>query len=133
MIITSKARYALQSMIYIALKESKKPVSISEISRNENISNKYLEQLFRKIKMKKLVKSVRGVNGGYILAKHPSKISVYDVIKAVERIDKKILCPQRKKYKAECLSANLWKHFNNEMIRCLESYTLEDLITKGEL
>lgn len=133
MIITTKARYALQAVVYIAMKETNDPISISEISRNENISNKYLEQLFRKMRMKKLIKSTRGIKGGYILSKPPSKISVFDVINAVERVDKKILCPARKKNKAECLTANLWKHFNAEMIKCLKSYTIKDLITKEHL
>ncbi|NIA23569.1 MAG: Rrf2 family transcriptional regulator [Proteobacteria bacterium] len=133
MIITTKARYALQAIVYIAMKETKGPISISEISKNENISNKYLEQLFRRLRMKKLIKSTRGVRGGYVLSKSPSKISVFDIINAVERMDKKIVCPKRKENKAECVTSNLWKHFNDEMIKCLKSYTIEDLLTKGEL
>ena len=133
MIITTKARYALQAMVYIALKETNEPVSIGEISDNENISNKYLEQLFRKMKSKKLIKSTRGVRGGYTLAKSPSRISVYDIIIAVERPDNRSLCPRQRNNKAECLTSNLWKHFNDEMIKCLKSYTLKDLIRKGDL
>ncbi len=131
MILTTKSRYAVQAMLYISIKDAKEPTSISEISNSEKISNKYLEQLFRKLRMKKIVKSSRGVYGGYILAKPPSKITVYDIISAVERIDKAVPCKKNPKNKAECVASELWINFNNKMVEYLKSYTLTDLIKKS--
>ena len=71
-------------MIDIALYTSNTPISLSEISKRQNISLSYLEQLFSKLKTKSLVKSVRGPGGGYKLDRNPSKITLFEIITAVD-------------------------------------------------
>ena len=63
--LTTKGRYAVMAMADLASYSNNSPVSLSEISSRQNISLAYLEQLFIRLKEKKLVKSVRGVKGGY--------------------------------------------------------------------
>ena len=74
--LTTKGRYAVMAMADLASYSENKPVSLSEISKRQNISLSYLEQLFIHLKNKKLVKSVRGVKGGYALERPASEIKI---------------------------------------------------------
>ena len=74
--LTTKGRYAVMAMADLASYSKNKPVSLSEISIRQNISLAYLEKLFVHLKENKLVKSVRGVKGGYALEKPASEIGV---------------------------------------------------------
>ena len=69
--LTTKGRYAVMAMADLALFKDKGPTSLTDISLRQNISLSYLEQLFAKLKNGKLVKSVRGPSGGYVLDKNP--------------------------------------------------------------
>ena len=82
--LSTKGRYAMVAMADIALSSKEKLVTLSEISKRQNISMPYLEQLFVKLRRSKLVISVRGPGGGYKLAKHPHQIRVVDILTAVE-------------------------------------------------
>ena len=78
--LTTKGRYAVMAMADLASYARGKPISLSEIALRQNISLSYLEQLFLKLKNKKLVKSTRGSNGGYILDKPASQIKLSNII-----------------------------------------------------
>ena len=82
--LTTKGRYAIVAMIDIALFQKKTPISLSEISKRQDISLSYLEQLFSKLKTKSLVKSVRGPGGGYKLDREASEITLFEIITAVD-------------------------------------------------
>ena len=83
--ISSKAKYALASMLYLAEhQESGMPVSVFSISEALGISKIYLEQVFALLKRADLVRSVKGPSGGYSLSRSASSISVYDVIVSIE-------------------------------------------------
>ena len=82
--LTTKGRYAVMAMADLASYSKNKPVSLSEISTRQNISLAYLEQLFVHLKEDdKLVKSVRGVKGGYALEKPASEIKLSNIFQAV--------------------------------------------------
>ena len=82
--LTSKGRFAVTSLVDMAINShANKPISLSEISQRQNISLPFLEQIFSLLK-KEIVKSIRGPSGGYIFAKDPSFIMVYDVINAID-------------------------------------------------
>ena len=78
--LTTKGRYAVMAMADLASFQSDKPVSLNDISLRQNISLSYLEQLFAKLKNGKLVKSVRGPSGGYVLDKNPKEIKLSNII-----------------------------------------------------
>jgi len=82
--LSTKGRYAMVALSDLALAEVGTLVSLSELSRRQDISLPYLEQLFVKLRRAGLVESVRGPGGGYRLARIPSEIRVADVLVAVD-------------------------------------------------
>ncbi len=85
--VSTKGRYALRSLSHLVvsyLKDENSPVSIKYICEKENISNRYLENIFVKMRKAGLVNSVKGEKGGFFLVTSPEKISIYDVLLAVE-------------------------------------------------
>ena len=84
MIISTKGRYALKAVFELAISDMNTPVSLNTISEKSNLSELYLEQIFSVLKKKGIIKSIRGVQGGYFLSKKPEEISVGEIIKALE-------------------------------------------------
>jgi Rrf2 family iron-sulfur cluster assembly transcriptional regulator len=82
--LTTKGRFAVTAMMDLALRHGGGPVTLSEISSRQKISLSYLEQLFGKLRRRALVESVRGPGGGYHLAKDMGRISVAEIILAVD-------------------------------------------------
>ena len=82
--LSTKGRYAMVAMADIALLAKENLVTLGEISKRQNISMPYLEQLFVKLRRSKLVISVRGPGGGYKLARPPHQIRIVEILIAVE-------------------------------------------------
>lgn len=82
--LSTKGRYAMVALADLALQKDGALLSLSEISKRQDISLPYLEQLFVKLRRAELVTSVRGPGGGYKLAKSPSDIRVSDILEAVD-------------------------------------------------
>ena len=82
--LTTKGRFAVTAMIDLALRQDKGPVTLAGISQRQDISLSYLEQLFGKLRRHEIVESVRGPGGGYTLARKAQKITVADIIIAVD-------------------------------------------------
>ncbi|MCY4643058.1 MAG: Rrf2 family transcriptional regulator [Bacteriovoracales bacterium] len=78
--LTSKGRYAVRAMLDLTENSNGNPVRLQEISNRQSISLHYLEQLFRRLRNGRVVKSLRGPGGGYILARHQDEISIKDVL-----------------------------------------------------
>ncbi|MBT4793452.1 MAG: Rrf2 family transcriptional regulator [Halobacteriovoraceae bacterium] len=81
--LTSKGRYAVRAMLDLTFHSNGNPVRLQEISTRQAISLHYLEQLFRKLRTGRVVKSVRGPGGGYVLARSMDEISIKDVLECV--------------------------------------------------
>ena len=131
--LTTKGRYAVMAMADLASFQSDKPVSLNDISLRQNISLSYLEQLFAKLKNGKLVKSVRGPSGGYILDKNPKEIKLSNIIFAVDEKVKTLNCKKDSKKgcngkSTKCLTHNLWDELENHINDFFEKKSLEDLI-----
>ena len=82
--LSTKGKYGLRAFIDLAVCGENRPVSLNSIAERQEISISYLEQLMAKLKKAGLVKSVRGVNGGYTVARPVDEISVGDVLRALE-------------------------------------------------
>lgn len=86
--VSTKGRYALRALTHLSISFSENgntPVSIKEISTKEHISNRYLENIFVAMRKANLVKSLKGEKGGFMLALPPEKITVFDILQAVEK------------------------------------------------
>ncbi|NBX52930.1 MAG: Rrf2 family transcriptional regulator [Proteobacteria bacterium] len=131
MILTTKARYAVMAVIEIASQNSSKPISLNEISKSQNISLSYLEQIFVSLRKNNIVKSIKGPGGGYILSKNKSEISVSDIIKAIDEPIKMTRCSIEKQScnsnKTKCKTHHLWHGLENRIYDYLNSISLEKL------
>ena len=111
--LTSKGRYAVMALADIAAFDRKSPVSLRDISLRQNISLLYLEQIFLRLKRNNIVKSTRGTNGGYILAKNPDQIKLASILSAVDEKIKTVGCKKESKKGCngkltKCITHNLW-------------------------
>ena len=89
--LTTKGRYAVMAMADLAANQSLKPVSLSDIALRQNISLSYLEQLFSKLKNQKLIKSIRGPSGGYILEVSSDNIDALSQLATKNGVDLKTI------------------------------------------
>ena len=117
--------------------DPKEPVSLRDISLRQGISLVYLEQLFLKLKKNKIVNSVRGKKGGYILNKNASEINISEVFSAVEEKIKTVGCEKHSKKgcngkSAKCITHNLWDELEDYINIFFEKKKLSDLINKKE-
>ena len=136
--LTTKGRYAVMAMADLASFQSDKPVSLNDISLRQNISLSYLEQLFAKLKNGKLVKSVRGPSGGYILDKNPKEIKLSNIIFAVDEKVKTLNCKKDSKRgcngkTVKCITHNLWDDLEQHINNFFDNVSLNDLIKQKRL
>lgn len=129
--LSTKGQYAVRAMVNLACHAGDKPVTLRDISVEEGISLSYLEQLFVKLRKGKIVKSVRGPGGGYVLAKPSSSISVGEVIAVVEEplnpvacLDDDALACDRAK---SCITQRVWRGLAVKIAEFLNSVSIEDL------
>jgi Rrf2 family protein len=132
--ISTKSQYGLRAMVYLAKVFKKDKVfPLREIAKEEDISFDYLEKIISKLEKAGLVKSKKGVQGGYSLARPPQKIKLAEIMRTLEgemvlvkclAKMKKSVCPKEKK----CLAKNFWKKIQNSLESTLDSMTLSDLI-----
>lgn len=132
MLVTTKGRYAMRLMVYIASFPDRK-VALREVSENEDISLKYLEQLARDMVGAGLLKSVRGHGGGYLLARPATEIKAGDVLRAAEGTtvpvacaaleDDGVGCPREE----TCTTIAFWSGLDNAIESYVDNVMLSDL------
>ncbi len=133
--LTTKGRYAVMAMADLASNANTGPISLKEISLRQNISLAYLEQIFIKLKNKKLVRSTRGATGGYILEKPSSEIKLSNIIFAVDEEVKMLNCKKQSKKgctnkSTKCITHNLWDQLDQHINGFFEKIKLQDLVNK---
>ena len=136
--LTTKGRYAVMAMADLAANQNGKPVSLTDISLRQNISLSYLEQLFSKLKNQKLVKSVRGPTGGYILEKNPKEIRISNIISAVDEQVKTLNCKRESKRgchgkTVKCITHNLWDDLEQHINDFFHKVSLNDLVKQKNI
>lgn len=129
--ISTKGRYGLRAMLDLAIYSDGEHISLSSIAERQNISSNYLEQVFSILRKSGLVKSVKGAQGGYILAEKPDKIRIGTILRALEG-DLSVIDPNDSVAENNsveyCLKANVWDEINASIDKVVDSISLEDLI-----
>ena len=128
--LTTKGRFAVTAMMDLAMHHGGGPVTLAEISARQKISLSYLEQLFGKLRRHQLVESVRGPGGGYCLAKETGKVTVAEIILAVDEPIDATQCGGKENCRDEqkCLTHDLWATLNERIFEYLESVSLRQLV-----
>ena len=131
--LSTKGRYALIAMAYIARKDFNSKISVAEISNKLGISQTYLEQLFMKLRKANLVKSVRGASGGFSLNLHPKNIRINDIMEAVDENFAAVSNENRfvsnivpKPFELD-LTEKFWEQFSSQVYLFLHNISLEDV------
>lgn len=127
--LTTKGRFAVTAMVDLTKRGGQAPVTLSGISERQKISLSYLEQLFGKLRRSKIVESVRGPGGGYYLARPSNRISIADIVIAVDEPLDATKCGGQGNCRDEhqCVTHDLWVGLNKKIYDYLASVTLQDL------
>lgn len=130
--LTTKGRFAVTAMMDLALRGEAGPVALAGVAERQNISLSYLEQLFGKLRRYKLVDSVRGPGGGYRIARPLERVSVADIIRAVDEHLDATQCGGQENCQEEhrCMTHDLWSTLNTKMFEYLASVSLADLVER---
>lgn len=133
--LTTKGRYAVTAMLDLAIHSNKGPVSLSEISKRQEISLSYLEQLFSKLRKADLVASIRGPGGGYQLGRTLDAIYVAEIVDAVnESIDATHCGGKGNCHQGEvCLTHHLWSDLSDQIHQFLSSISLAKLVERKDV
>jgi Rrf2 family protein len=131
--ISTKGRYGLEAIVDLAIHEKEGPISIKSIAERCEISDAYIMQLFMVLKRANLIKSIRGAQGGYLLAKSPCDISVGDVLKALEGplspvdciLDDLAPCDRFEM----CTTKDLWLQIMHALDHVVDHISLDDIMT----
>ena len=128
--LTSKGRYAVTAILDLAFHASSGPVTLSDISRRQDISLSYLEQLFTRLRKQQLVRSTRGPGGGYSLNKPASEIAVAEIVSAVDETVDTTRCSGASNCHdgEQCLAHELWDGLSQQIYGFLSEISLQDLM-----
>ena len=137
--LSTKSRYGLRALFDIAYNSGNLPAQIQDISRRQEISPRYLEQIFQSLKKAGILKSKRGPQGGYCLSRSPEEITVQDIIVATEgdvalvdcvngRRKKKGTCP----FNGCCATQTVWDEASARLNEYFATLTLKTLCERGQ-
>ncbi len=130
--ISRSAVYGLGCLLEVARTKGR-PITVGGISNTQGLSKDYVEQLLIRFKRKGLVKSIRGLKGGYILAKKPKSITLKDVIEAQEKKVLDIICFKPDNIRCSlknCSIKSVWFSLNKTITSCLDEIKISDLLNK---
>jgi Rrf2 family transcriptional regulator, iron-sulfur cluster assembly transcription factor len=137
--LSTKSRYGLRALFDMAYNSGTLPSQIKDISRRQEISPRYLEQIFQSFKKAGILKSKRGPQGGYILAKKPDQITVREILEAAEGDTLLVECNAKKKKKKEdchfdgsCVTQTVWQEASEKLNDLFSAMTLKTLCERGQ-
>jgi Rrf2 family iron-sulfur cluster assembly transcriptional regulator len=126
--VSSKAQYAVMAICDLASHASERPVSIAEIAKRQGVSVSYLEQMFARMRGDKLVRSVRGPGGGYLLVRPAEDILVSDIVRSVGGPFKGALAKSQGPGSMADLTAPLWTAVQGQVLTYLDTVTVGDIL-----
>ena len=129
--LSTRSRYGTRILVDLARHNNQGPIQIGEISKRQDISVKYLEQLIRPLKQANLVESVRGPKGGHMLAKKPETITLGQIVRLFEGQSDLVKCvsnPETCNMADDCQVRLAWKDATRVLYEKLDSTTIADLM-----
>jgi len=129
--ISTKGRYGLRILIDLATHDPGKPRLIRDIARSQQISEKYISRLVIDLRRAKLIRSVRGINGGFHLAKLPEEITLLEILETMEGPISVVECvhsPEKCKRQALCPAREIWSELNDGIRELTKKITLDDIL-----
>ena len=127
--VSTRGDYAARALLSLALHASDRPTSVKEIAERTNLPQPYLEQILLAVKGAGLVRSKRGVGGGYVLARPPDEITLAQILAAVEG-PLTTLLGEHDHCEGHCILQEVWVGVSEEMRTLLDGHTLADLVTR---
>jgi len=131
--VSTKGRYAARAMLDLAQHFGEGPILVKDISRREEFSDRYLEQILTPLKVAGLVRVVRGARGGFSLARPPSEIKLLEIIQIVEGSTAPVDCVDDARVCSRsdlCVTREVWAEMKVAIDTVLESITLQDLLER---
>ena len=131
--VSTKGRYAARAMLDLAQHFGEGPILVKDISRREEFSDRYLEQILTPLKVAGLVRVVRGARGGFSLARPPSEIKLLEIIQIVEGSTAPVDCVDDARVCSRsdlCVTREVWAEMKAAIDTVLESITLQDLLER---
>ena len=134
--ISTRGRYAIRILLDIALHDTDGPVIMKEIALRQDISKKYGDQIAMQLTQAGILRSIRGRQGGYCLAKDPSRISMLNVLSATELCLTPVEClmpgPHSCDRCVDYFALPFWEGLDKVMNEYMASVTLQDLLNRSE-
>jgi Rrf2 family protein len=133
--LSTRSRYGTRILVDLARHRDQGPIQIGEISKRQDISVKYLEQLIRPLKQAEIVTSVRGPKGGHLLAKKPEEISLGQIVRLFEGqtdLVECISCPEKCSMSDDCQVRLVWRDATRVLFEKLDATTIADLIDSDD-
>ncbi len=127
--VSTRGDYAARALLSLALHGEERPTSVKEIAERTGLPQPYLEQILLAVKGAGLVRSKRGVGGGYVLARPPLDITLADIVAAVEG-PAPMLVDQHDHCEGHCVLQEVWVELDDETRTVLGRYTLADLVDR---
>jgi Rrf2 family iron-sulfur cluster assembly transcriptional regulator len=131
--LTTKGRYAVTAMLDLAYHGEKKPVTLTDIAKRQEISLSYLEQLFARLRRSGMVEGVRGPGGGYQLCRGAAAITIAEIIAAVDETIDSTRCGGEANCQNDqpCLTHDLWMGLSDQIREYLDSISLADVLGRS--
>lgn len=128
--ISTKGRYGLKAMLDLALYSTKEnSITLKSISERQDISERYLEQIFSALRKGDLVKSIKGPQGGYMLSREARQITIGSILRALEGELHIVSTKDEGKDKTDlCIKESVWNKINDSIDKIVDSISLEDLV-----
>ena len=130
--VSTKGRYALRLLLDLAVYNTGEPISLKDVAKRQEISEKYLEQIISLLNKAGFVRSIRGAQGGYMLAKAPSEYTVGMILRLTEGSLAPVSCVGEDSIECErrqgCVTVRVWEKLNDAVNQVVDNITLADLV-----
>ena len=131
--ISTKGRYGLRILVDLATHASQRPRLVRDIAQSQQISEKYISRLIVSLRRARLVRSVRGMKGGFYLARSPKEITLLEILETMEgtiSIVDCVMAPEKCARNADCTARGVWLRLNEGIREMMRNITFEEILAE---